>query len=64
VLTEMTHFVDTSGLLAILSSDDRFHPEAFRAWTGWVAEDVPLVTSTTCLSRPRPSFRGAWASMP
>lgn len=45
----MTHFVDTSGLLAILNADDRFHPEASSAWTGWVAQDVPLVTSSYVL---------------
>jgi len=45
----MTHFVDTSGLLALLNADDRFHPEAFEAWAGWVAEDVLLVTSNYVL---------------
>ena len=46
----MTHFVDTSGLLAILSADDRFHSEAFRAWAGWVADEIPLVTSNYILT--------------
>jgi predicted nucleic acid-binding protein len=45
----MTHFVDTSGLLAILNADDRFHSEASKAWTSWVAEDVPMVTSNYVL---------------
>jgi uncharacterized protein len=45
----MTHFVDTSGLVAILNADDRFHSEASRAWASWVAEDVPLLTSNYVL---------------
>lgn len=45
----MTHFVDTSGLLAILSAEDRFHGEAFSAWAGWVTAEIPLVTSNYIL---------------
>jgi uncharacterized protein len=45
----LTHFVDTSGLLAVLNADDRLHSEASRAWASWVAEDVAMVTSNYVL---------------
>jgi predicted nucleic acid-binding protein len=45
-----THFVDTSGLLAILSASDRFHSVASAAWVGWVTNEIPLVTSNYILT--------------
>jgi predicted nucleic acid-binding protein len=63
----MTHFVDTSGLLALLSAGDRFHQQAYEAWVGWVRGDVPLVTSnyvlveTTALVQSRLGFNAVTA---
>jgi predicted nucleic acid-binding protein len=63
----MTHFVDTSGLLAILNADDRFHSEASRSWSNWVTEEVPMVTSnyvlleTTALVQRRLGFEAVTA---
>lgn len=58
----MTHFVDTSALVALLSATDRYHSVAATAWTSWLAEDVRLVTSnyvvteTTALVQNRIGF--------
>jgi predicted nucleic acid-binding protein len=58
----MTHFVDSSGLLAILNKDDRFHTQASEAWVRWVTQAAPMVTSnyvlleTTALVQKRLGF--------
>lgn len=41
----MTVFVDTSGLLALMDSDDRFHQAATAVWRQWVEEQPQLITS-------------------
>jgi predicted nucleic acid-binding protein len=38
-------FLDTSGLIAVLDSDDRFHQPACDIWAYWNTHDVALRTS-------------------
>ena len=45
----MTTLVDTSGLLAVLDSDDAGHARAARAWADLLRADEQLVTSSSIL---------------
>jgi predicted nucleic acid-binding protein len=38
-------FLDTSGLFALLDSDDRFYDPACEIWERWNRQRVPLLTS-------------------
>ena len=38
-------FLDTSGLMAVLDSDDRFHQSACKIWEYWNTNEVTLQTS-------------------
>jgi len=38
-------FLDTSGLIAVLDSDDRFHQPACDIWTYWNTHEITLRTS-------------------
>jgi len=40
-----TIFLDTSGIIAVLDSDDDFHDQAKPLWRRWIKEDVALLTS-------------------
>lgn len=41
----MSIFVDTSGVLAVMSADDRFHAPAAATWRRWADTSPLLVTS-------------------
>ncbi|MFP4346151.1 MAG: type II toxin-antitoxin system VapC family toxin [Anaerolineales bacterium] len=42
-------FLDTSGLFALLDSDDRFYEPACEIWGRWNTQKVPLLTSNYVL---------------
>jgi len=48
-LDSLEIFVDTSGLLALFNTDDRFHPEADAAWRRWAAARPEMITSNYVL---------------
>ena len=41
----MSTFIDTSGVLAVLDGDDRFHEEASEVWAELVRSQEPLFTT-------------------
>ncbi|RME49496.1 MAG: PIN domain-containing protein [Caldilineae bacterium] len=41
----MDIFVDTSGIIALMNADDRFHPAAVALWHQWIDEQPQLITS-------------------
>jgi predicted nucleic acid-binding protein len=41
----MTIFVDTSGILAVMNADDRFHAAGIAIWRHWADDRPRLVTS-------------------
>ena len=48
LLATMSHeqiFLDTSGLIAVLDSDDRFHQSACKIWEYWNTNGITLRTS-------------------
>lgn len=44
-MNPVTIFLDTSGLFALLDSDDRFYNPACEIWERWNTQGVTLVTS-------------------
>lgn len=60
----MTVFVDTSALYAVMDRDDRFHPEARKAWVELLETGQGLLTSnyvlveTTALIQSRLGLKG------
>lgn len=41
----MTIFIDTSGILAVMNADDRFHSAGLALWRQWADDHPQLVTS-------------------
>jgi predicted nucleic acid-binding protein len=41
-----TIFLDTSGLFALLDSDDRFYNQACDAWEHWITQGLTFLTSS------------------